>query len=72
MEGQKVHICYVSYIFNLCNSLSKQGWNPPVLVFVQNKERGKELFNELKFDDLRADVIHADLSQVQVVLGKYM
>ncbi|CAI9098066.1 OLC1v1034627C1 [Oldenlandia corymbosa var. corymbosa] len=43
----------------------QEGWNPPVLVFVQNKERGKELYNELKFDDLRADVIHADLSQIQ-------
>ncbi|CDP06712.1 unnamed protein product [Coffea canephora] len=39
--------------------------NPPVLVFVQNKERAKELYNEVKFDDIRAGVIHADLSQVQ-------
>lgn len=39
--------------------------NPPVLVFVQNKDRAKELYQELKFDDIRADVIHADLSQVQ-------
>lgn len=39
--------------------------NPPVLVFVQNKERAKELYKELKFDDIRADVIHSDLSQVQ-------
>lgn len=39
--------------------------NPPVLVFVQNKERAKELFNELKYDDIRADVIHADLSQTE-------
>ncbi|KAL0336874.1 UNVERIFIED_CONTAM: DEAD-box ATP-dependent RNA helicase 57 [Sesamum calycinum] len=39
--------------------------NPPVLLFVQNKERAKELYNELKYDDIRADVIHADLSQIQ-------
>ncbi|KAL0426388.1 UNVERIFIED_CONTAM: DEAD-box ATP-dependent RNA helicase 57 [Sesamum latifolium] len=39
--------------------------NPPVLFFVQNKERAKELYNELKYDDVRADVIHADLSQIQ-------
>ncbi|CAK9164799.1 unnamed protein product [Ilex paraguariensis] len=38
--------------------------NPPVLVFVQNKERAKELYKELKFDDIRADVIHSDLHQV--------
>lgn len=39
--------------------------NPPVLVFVQSKERAKELYKELAFDDLKADVIHADLSEVQ-------
>lgn len=39
-------------------------------MFVQNKARGKDLYNELKFDDIRADVIHADLSQIQVMLGK--
>ncbi|KAL2487467.1 DEAD-box ATP-dependent RNA helicase 57 [Abeliophyllum distichum] len=39
--------------------------NPPVLLFVQNKERAKELYNELKYDDIRADVIHADLSQIE-------
>ncbi|KZV35086.1 DEAD-box ATP-dependent RNA helicase 57 [Dorcoceras hygrometricum] len=39
--------------------------NPPVLMFVQNKERAKELYDELKYDDVRADVIHADLSEIQ-------
>ncbi|KAM0954249.1 putative RNA helicase [Dioscorea sansibarensis] len=39
--------------------------NPPVLVFVQSKERAKELYKELAFDDIKADVIHADLSQEQ-------
>lgn len=39
--------------------------NPPVLVFLQNKERAKELYKELAFDDIRADVIHADMSQIQ-------
>lgn len=42
-----------------------ESWNPPVLVFVQNKERAKELYRELAFDNVRADVIHADLSQIQ-------
>lgn len=41
-------------------------------MFVQNKARGKDLYNELKFDDIRADVIHADLSQIQVMLGKLL
>ncbi|CAH9078208.1 unnamed protein product [Cuscuta epithymum] len=39
--------------------------NPPILLFVQNKERAKQLYNEVKFDDIRADVIHSDLSQGQ-------
>ncbi|KAL3839630.1 hypothetical protein ACJIZ3_024221 [Penstemon smallii] len=39
--------------------------NPPVLLFVQNKERAKELHKELKYDNIRADVIHADLPQIQ-------
>lgn len=37
-----------------------------MLIFVQNKERAKELYNELRYDDIKADVIHADLSEVQV------
>lgn len=44
-----------------------QSLNPPVLVFVQNKERAKDLYNELKYDEIRVDVIHADLSEIQVI-----
>lgn len=39
--------------------------NPPVLIFIQNKKRAKELYNELRYDDIRVDVIHADLSEAQ-------
>ncbi|RRT51462.1 hypothetical protein B296_00035248 [Ensete ventricosum] len=42
--------------------------NPPVLVFVQSKERAKELYKELAFDDIKVDVIHADLSQQQFIV----
>lgn len=38
---------------------------PPVLIFVQSKERAKELYEELKFDNIRVSVIHADLSETQ-------
>ncbi|KAK3038407.1 hypothetical protein RJ639_030573 [Escallonia herrerae] len=44
----------------------QESLNPPILIFVQNKERAKDLYNELKFEDIRADVVHADLSDVQV------
>lgn len=43
-----------------------RGFHPPVLVFVQSKERAKELFNELIYDGLNVGVIHADRTQLQV------
>ncbi|KAE8099539.1 hypothetical protein FH972_017514 [Carpinus fangiana] len=39
--------------------------NPPVLIFVQSKERAKELYGELAYDNIRVDVIHSDLPQSQ-------
>lgn len=45
--------------------LIQQGLTPPVLVFVQSKERAKQLFNELIFDEINVDVIHADRTQTQ-------
>uniref|UniRef100_H2YM54 Probable ATP-dependent RNA helicase DDX52 n=1 Tax=Ciona savignyi TaxID=51511 RepID=H2YM54_CIOSA len=40
----------------------RKGFSPPALVFVQSKERAKELFAELVYDGLRIDVIHGDRS----------
>lgn len=40
--------------------LIRSGFEPPMLIFVQSKDRAKELFNELKFDGVNVDVIHAD------------
>ncbi|KAL0555499.1 hypothetical protein IC582_009447 [Cucumis melo] len=39
--------------------------NPPVLIFVQSKERAKELYAELAFENIRVSVIHSDLSQLE-------
>lgn len=39
-------------------------------MFVQSKERAKELYKELAFDNIKADVIHADLSQEQVTYNR--
>ncbi|KAK9697759.1 hypothetical protein RND81_08G059500 [Saponaria officinalis] len=39
--------------------------NPPVLIFVQSKERAQELYRELLFTDLKVDVVHTDLPQAQ-------
>ncbi|XP_010475991.1 PREDICTED: DEAD-box ATP-dependent RNA helicase 57 [Camelina sativa] len=35
--------------------------NPPVLIFVQSKERAKELYDELKCENVRVGVIHSEL-----------
>lgn len=45
-----------------------QGIEPPVLIFVQSKDRAKELFSELIYDGINVDVIHADKTQLQVNL----
>lgn len=36
---------------------------PPLLIFVQSKERAKELYAEIAYHCVRVDVIHADLTQ---------
>ncbi|KAK2873038.1 hypothetical protein Q8A67_022935 [Cirrhinus molitorella] len=46
-------------------NLIKQGFLPPVLVFVQSIERAKELFHELVYEGINADVIHAERTQQQ-------
>jgi len=38
---------------------------PPCLVFVQSKDRAKELHQEMVHDGLKVDAIHADRSQAQ-------
>ena len=43
-----------------------QGLSPPVLIFLQSKERAKELFSELIYDGINVDAIHADRTQQQV------
>ncbi|GJQ82801.1 hypothetical protein Trydic_g13504 [Trypoxylus dichotomus] len=45
--------------------LIRKGVNPPVLVFVQSKERAQQLFVELIYDGINVDVIHSDRTQLQ-------
>ncbi|XP_065219051.1 probable ATP-dependent RNA helicase DDX52 isoform X2 [Planococcus citri] len=45
--------------------LIRQGISPPVLIFLQSKERARELFQELLYDGINVDVIHADRTQLQ-------
>ncbi|XP_067680629.1 probable ATP-dependent RNA helicase DDX52 [Haliotis asinina] len=46
-------------------NMIKKGIEPPVLVFVQSKDRAKELFHELIYDGVNVDVIHADRTQLE-------
>ncbi|XP_022196008.2 probable ATP-dependent RNA helicase DDX52 [Nilaparvata lugens] len=46
-------------------NLITEGLHPPVLVFVQSKDRAKELFSELLYDGINVDIIHSDRTQVQ-------
>ncbi|KAE8703256.1 DEAD-box ATP-dependent RNA helicase 57 [Hibiscus syriacus] len=39
--------------------------DPPVLIFVQSKKGAKELYEELKFDNIIVSVIHSELSEIQ-------
>lgn len=43
-----------------------QGFLPPMLVFVQSKDRARELFHELVYEGINVDVIHAERTQQQV------
>jgi len=38
----------------------KEGFVPPMLIFVQSKQRAKELFHELMYDQVNVGVIHGD------------
>ena len=42
--------------------LANSGITPPVLIFLQSKERAQALFRELSYDGMRVDVIHAGRS----------
>ena len=55
----------MKYRANKCMGLL-QGLQPPMLIFVQSKERAKELFHELIYDGINVDVIHSDRTQTQV------
>ncbi|RZB39793.1 ATP-dependent RNA helicase DDX52, partial [Asbolus verrucosus] len=45
--------------------LVRKGLSPPVLIFVQSKDRAQQLFNELIYDGINVDAIHADRTQLQ-------
>lgn len=44
-------------------ALLQKGLKPPVLLFVQSKDRAAELFRELVYDGVQVDAIHSDRTQ---------
>ncbi|XP_059487179.1 probable ATP-dependent RNA helicase DDX52 [Neocloeon triangulifer] len=46
-------------------TMVQEGLSPPVLIFVQTKDRAQQLFQELIYDGINVDVIHAGRSQQQ-------
>ncbi len=45
--------------------LIQKGIRPPVLIFMQSKDRAKELYKELVYDGINVDVMHAERSAQQ-------
>lgn len=43
----------------------QKGFQPPMLIFTQTKDRAKQVFGELKLVTQKVDVIHSDLNQHQ-------
>lgn len=43
----------------------EKGIQPPVIIFVQSKDRAMELFHELVYDNINADVITSDRTKAQ-------
>ena len=41
----------------------KEGFTPPMLIFVQSKQRAKELFHELLYDQVNVAVFHGDMKK---------
>jgi ATP-dependent RNA helicase DDX52/ROK1 len=46
-------------------SLLAEGLEPPVLIFMQNKERANELFQLLTFENINVDMLTSDRSELQ-------
>lgn len=62
----KQEIVYVgredAKLVTLRQSIS-QGFEPPMLIFVQSKARANDLYKELKYDGLNVNMIHGDKSK---------
>ncbi|KAK8811564.1 hypothetical protein WA158_003298 [Blastocystis sp. Blastoise] len=53
--------------------LFQQGIDPPVIIFVQSKERAQQLYHELVYDGINIDVLHSDrpVQTREIVINKF-
>jgi ATP-dependent RNA helicase DDX52/ROK1 len=52
-------------LFSFRQMLQDGAVKPPTLIFVQSKDRAKDLFSELVYDGIFVDAIHADRTKLQ-------
>ena len=64
-DGILVNLFFTLIFLNGYTLPFVQGFSPPLLVFVQSKDRAKELFHELIYEGMNVEVIHADRTQAQ-------
>ncbi|KAL5018893.1 hypothetical protein ScPMuIL_004615 [Solemya velum] len=65
VEQQLVFVGSESGKLLAIRDIIQKGIRPPVLVFVQSKDRAKDLFHELIYDGMNVEVIHANRTQVE-------
>lgn len=64
---QKIVYCGDEHgkLVEIRNMIRNGEFKPPVIIFLQSIDRAKALFNELLYDGLNVDVIHAERTQKQ-------
>lgn len=60
VEQKIVYVGHEDGKLQTLRQLLRDGFQPPMLIFVQSKERAKELYKELLYEGVNVGVIHAD------------
>lgn len=63
VEQQLKYVGTESAKLSAVRDIIRGGISPPILIFVQSKDRAKQLFGELMFDGINIDIIHSDRTQ---------
>jgi ATP-dependent RNA helicase DDX52/ROK1 len=63
IEQQLKYVGVESAKLMAIREIFREGFTPPVLIFLQSKDRAKQLFAELMYDGFNIDIIHSDRSE---------